>query len=143
MGMTGKPMTDAARRIALDTNILARYLLADDEAQAERATRLLESGAQFFVPVTVGLELAWVLRSQGVPTDDMLRAFRHLHGLPGMAWQHAAAWQSALRHAAMGLDLADALHLALAADCDELATFDARFVTRGERVAASPPIVMV
>lgn len=136
-------MTEGVRQVALDTNVLARYLLADDRAQAERAARLLESGARFFVPVTVGLELAWVLRSAGVPKEDILRAFRHLHGLPGMAWQHAAAWQTALRHAAIGLDLADALHLALSADCDELATFDARFVTRGQRAAADPPIIMV
>ncbi|KAF1048716.1 type II toxin-antitoxin system VapC family toxin [Xylophilus sp.] len=132
-------MADEARRIALDTNVLARYLPADDEAQAERAARLLESGARYFVPVTVGLELAWVLRSAGVAGQDVLRAFRHLHGLPGMAWQHAAAWQAALRQAATGFDIADARHLALSADCDELATFDDRFAVRARRLAVQPP----
>jgi predicted nucleic acid-binding protein len=39
---------------ALDTNILARYLLGDDMPQAEAAARLLESGERWFVPVTSG-----------------------------------------------------------------------------------------
>jgi len=134
-------MADASRRVALDTNVLARYLLADDVAQAERAARRLESGANFFVPVSVGLELAWVLRAEGVPKPDIVAAFRHLHGLPGMEWQHLAAWQSALRHAESGLDLADALHLALSTDCVEMLSFDARFAARSQREGAQPPVL--
>ena len=47
--------------IALDTNVLARYLLNDDAAQAEAAEALLSSGERFFVPLTVWLDLVWVL----------------------------------------------------------------------------------
>ena len=39
--------------IALDTNILVRYLLNDDEAQAEIAEALLASGKTCFIPITV------------------------------------------------------------------------------------------
>ena len=49
----------------LDTNVLVRLLVADDETQARRVVNLLESaervGESFFVSSLVLLELAWVL----------------------------------------------------------------------------------
>ena len=52
---------------ALDTNILVRYVVQDDSAQLAAAKRLItrcvEEGRSLFVPVTVMLELEWVLRS--------------------------------------------------------------------------------
>lgn len=47
---------------AVDTNVLARYYLRDDAAQARVADRILSDG-DVFVPKTVVLELEWVLRS--------------------------------------------------------------------------------
>lgn len=127
--------------IALDTNVLARYLLADDAAQAERAARLLESGKRLFVPVTVCLELAWVLRSEGVNKADVLEAFRHLRGLPHVEWQHGEALTKTLPWAQSGLDLADAIHLALAAHCEAMASFDERFRDGAEREQARPRLI--
>ena len=53
---------------ALDTNVLVRWLVNDDQAQAAVVRRLLESaiGSQesLFVPITVLLELEWVLRTR-------------------------------------------------------------------------------
>lgn len=43
--------------IALDTNILARYLLGDEPAQAKAAATLLAEEKDFTVPPTVMLEL--------------------------------------------------------------------------------------
>ena len=52
---------------AFDTNLLVRILTRDDEGQVAVIDRLLdeadESGESFFVPITVTLELEWVLRS--------------------------------------------------------------------------------
>ncbi len=52
---------------ALDTNVLVRFLVQDDAAQGEAAARLIRNGIRagtpLFVPVTVRLELEWVLRS--------------------------------------------------------------------------------
>ena len=52
---------------ALDTNILVRFLVEDDAAQLAAArkliTRCVNSGETLYVPVTVSLELEWVLRS--------------------------------------------------------------------------------
>jgi predicted nucleic-acid-binding protein len=53
--------------IGLDTNILARIVLADDALQTNQALELLqtcdESGEEVAVSLSVILELEWVLRS--------------------------------------------------------------------------------
>ena len=52
---------------ALDTNVLVRYVVEDDAAQLAAAKRLIRKcvneGRTLFVPVTVSLELEWVLRA--------------------------------------------------------------------------------
>lgn len=48
---------------AIDTNVLVRSLVRDHPAQGARAERLLAEG-DIFVPITVILELEWVLRSR-------------------------------------------------------------------------------
>ncbi len=53
---------------AIDTNVLVRLVAQDDELQAQAVDRLLARHAQrgelLFVPITVVLELEWVLRSR-------------------------------------------------------------------------------
>jgi predicted nucleic-acid-binding protein len=54
--------------IAVDTNILARFYVddpSDSEAEKQRpvAKRILTESADVFVPLTVVLELEWVLRA--------------------------------------------------------------------------------
>ena len=55
------------RVIALDTNVLVRYLVADDAAQHGRARRLIEGahagGEGLFISDAVLCELVWVLSS--------------------------------------------------------------------------------
>ena len=52
--------------IAIDSSVLVRYLTQDDEAQAARATRLLEQEltetGPGLITVTALLETSWVLR---------------------------------------------------------------------------------
>jgi len=126
--------------IALDTNILARYLLQDDEKQAEEAARIMESGETLFVTATVVLELAWVLKTKGRSKTEVIRGLNYLHGLPRMVWQEGDALDYALKLATAGLDIADALHLALSKGCDSLQTFDAQFATRAQRENSRPAV---
>ena len=53
--------------IALDTNVLVRYLVEDDEAQSRRATKLIEATIaredELFVSDVVMCETVWVLSS--------------------------------------------------------------------------------
>jgi predicted nucleic-acid-binding protein len=54
--------------LGLDTNVLVRYLVRDDEQQFEKARRLigrgLGTGEEVFVSLPVLLETEWVLRSR-------------------------------------------------------------------------------
>jgi len=72
--------------VALDTNVLVRLLVNDDPAQAEQAAAPIDSSAACFVPITVALELEWVLRgAYKLPREAVINAFegllaiRHLH----------------------------------------------------------------
>jgi predicted nucleic-acid-binding protein len=54
--------------IALDTNVLVRFLVRDDAGQFERAQRLIRreanAGAPVYISLLVLLETEWVLRSR-------------------------------------------------------------------------------
>jgi predicted nucleic-acid-binding protein len=54
--------------IGIDTNVLVRFLVQDDEAQFEKARRLIKrevvAGRKVFVNQLVLLETEWVLRSR-------------------------------------------------------------------------------
>lgn len=54
--------------IGLDTNVLVRFLVRDDEAQFERARRLIRreaaAGEPVLISLLVMLETEWVLRSR-------------------------------------------------------------------------------
>ncbi len=68
--------------LAVDTDVVVRYLANDDTAQAARAQRLLARD-DVFVPLTVLLEAEWVLRGVfGFPKADVVRALRGFAGLP-------------------------------------------------------------
>jgi predicted nucleic-acid-binding protein len=73
--------------IALDTNVLVRLLIRDDEDQAMRARTLVETcrgdGDVCLVTNPVLCELEWVLESvYRVPRADILAAVRMLQTTP-------------------------------------------------------------
>ena len=72
---------------ALDTNVIVRLLVCDDEKQAETARSLLEAaeldGTRYLVTNLVLLELIWVLSAvYGLGRDEILDAFEMLAELP-------------------------------------------------------------
>ncbi|RUW62241.1 type II toxin-antitoxin system VapC family toxin [Mesorhizobium sp. M7A.F.Ca.US.008.03.1.1] len=114
--------------LAIDTNLIVRYLTGDHAEQAHRARGLID-GRPVFVPVTVVLEVEWVLRSgYGYAQTDIVQALRTFGGLPTVEVEDGAAVSSALDLAEKGMDFADALHLSKSAHCEGFATFDLRFV---------------
>lgn len=123
--------------IAIDTNVLVRYLTGDHPDQSARARALID-GQAVFVPVTVMLEAAWVLRSAyGFGAVEVLGALRAFGGLPNVAIDQERAVVAALDLAEDGMDFADALHLACAAQCAGFVTFDRRFIAAAERAGAA------
>ena len=120
---------------AVDTNVLARYYLADDPIQSRVAARVLEAG-EIFVPKTVMLELAWVLESVAQqPSQKVRDCLSHLIALPGITVEDQDEVQGAIRLYELGIDFADALHLCASSACSELLTFDDRgFIRRAARL---------
>jgi len=107
---------------ALDTNLLVRWLVTDDAAQTAVAERLLTEAAsreeRLWVPVTVLLELEWVLRSRyGFDKAAITTALDALLSTTELDFQEEAAIEQALWHfrAAGVPDFADSLHVALSA----------------------------
>lgn len=127
--------------IALDTNILARYLLDDEPAQARAARRLLaDTKAEYWIPVTVVLELAWVLRKSDAPRSVVTERLRDLLSLRNVRVQNADLVFQALRWAAQGMDLAAALHLVLSGKAERFATFDEALVRQARKLGVLPPV---
>lgn len=133
--------------IALDTNVLARAIATEIDADAatkvqrKRAQALLSSGQQLFVPVTVIEELEWVLRgAYDMSPDDIAAVFEDMLAVENLTVDRAAAVGQALTWYRQGLDFSDALHLAQSGLCSGLATFDARFARTARRLGLEPQV---
>ena len=126
---------------ALDTNVLVRALFQDDAAQAKRAQSLL--GAEpVYIPVTVVLELEWVLRSRyGYSPKTIADTLEKLAILENAVVGEQAAVVTAATKLRQGWDFADALHHALSAGCDDFVTFDTALARRAQRDKSTVPPV--
>jgi predicted nucleic-acid-binding protein len=122
---------------AIDTDVVIRYLVADDPGQSRRARALIEQQA-VWISKTVLLESAWVLDAvYGFPQATVLDALEALLGLHNVQTEDERAVAEALQMSRAGLDFADALHVAgISASCAALLTFD-RKLTKS-RAAAKP-----
>ncbi|EAQ75945.1 MULTISPECIES: type II toxin-antitoxin system VapC family toxin [unclassified Synechococcus] len=99
--------------LALDTNVLVRLLTNDDPEQAERAAHLIDRSSACFVPITVTLELEWVLRgAYRLSPEAVISAFEGLMAIPQVHLEHDDQVLYALEWHRQGLDFADSLHLA-------------------------------
>jgi predicted nucleic-acid-binding protein len=133
--------------IGLDMNILARFCVddpGDPEAAKQRpiARRVIAESPALFVPLTVILELEWVLRAfYGFERSDFIRVVEHLMGLPNVTVEEASRITQALSRHAEGLDFADALHWAACGNYEGFLTFDdRRFARRAARLALLPMV---
>jgi len=124
--------------LAIDANVVVRYLVDDDHDQFLRACRLVES-EPIFVADTVLLECEWVLRSgYGFEARQFAAALRALAGLPTVRLESPQIAAVALAWHEQGMDFADALHLAGADGCEAFATFDRRLAKTAARLGATP-----
>lgn len=129
--------------IAVDTNILVRYLVKDDRKQAEIATEFLKSNSSCILK-TVLLELAWVLSSQSgynLSRSVVTERLRHLCGLPTITVEAASEAAQAISWYEQGMDFADALHLAASIACSGFATMDRKMSAKSAELAVGYNIV--
>ena len=129
--------------IALDTNVLARLLLADDAAQLARVKTLLGKKQNYTAPITVMLELVWVLEANNCTPPDIEHGINLLLGLANFHPANAQELKQALAWYADGMDFADALHLALSQDAKQFVTFDKKFVKMAKKSGSIAVVVEV
>ncbi|MCX8474323.1 MAG: type II toxin-antitoxin system VapC family toxin [Sphingomonas sp.] len=112
--------------IAVDTNIVLRLILGDDESQLG-AVRKLMADDSLFVSLTVLLETGWVLESRcRMPRPAVADALIALTLLEGIQVPRSETVLRLLERYRAGADLADMIHLASAAKLEAFATFDRR-----------------
>lgn len=112
--------------LAVDTNVVVRYLTRDDAEQFAQASVLIRD-EDVYVCTTVLLETEWVLRrAYRFGRDQIVQALSAFAGLPRVTLEDAALTAKALAWAAQGMDFADALHLASAGTCEAFVSFDRR-----------------
>ena len=118
--------------IAIDTNILLRYLVEDEATQAGLAIKLIEHDLSAerpgFISLTVLVEVAWALKgSYGQTSADIRGIIGQLLESPQIVFEQAAVVDRAL---ALEIpDLADAIihESGRAHGCEKTVTFDRRF----------------
>lgn len=125
---------------AVDTNIAVRFITRDDENQALRARAALASG-DLFLPTSVVLEIEWVLHSgYKFERASIAKALTRIAGLPGITIEQPAAVAQAIGWFNGGMDFADALHLASAAGCEAMLSFDTKLAKAAKRLGTIPVV---
>ena len=112
--------------IAVDTNVIVRLAMRDDEQQYQKVIALLKE-QQFYISRTVQLEMEWVLRSRYKRSaTEIADFFTLLLQKNQIICENEQALMNAISCYRLGADFADALHLA---NTDKMPffTFDQRF----------------
>ena len=108
--------------IAVDTSVLLRYLLHDDEAQAARADAVFEAGETVLITDVVLAEAVWTLagRRYRLAKDELVAVLEQLFSEPSIRFEDdRAVWRALQAYrstapaedaaAAKGAGFADAL----------------------------------
>lgn len=130
--------------IGIDTNVLVRFLVRDDEEQFERAQKLIRREAHAGEPVHISLlvllETEWVLRSRyALGKAEILGAFSDLLSTVDLSFEDESSIEEALfawkdSRAQFADCLIGARHRMLG--CSATASFDANAVKLPGFVAA-------
>jgi predicted nucleic-acid-binding protein len=131
--------------ICLDTNVLVRFLVEDDEQQSAEASRLIERAAEsakpLFVPQIVLCELVWVLSyAYRRRREEIVEVLQQLRRAAQLVIEAPDQVQRAIESYAAGAgDFADYLinERAVAHGCTTVATLD-RALYSDKRF--SPPV---
>lgn len=123
--------------LALDTNVLVRYLAQDEPKQSALATRLIEQrlgpADRGFVSLVVLLETVWVMESRyGADAALVAEIVADILDSAALEVQDAGAVRAALlRYQRGGVDLHDCLIVSLAEQRKaRVLTFDAKAAKR-------------
>ncbi len=87
--------------LGIDTNVLVRFLVRDDEAQYEKARKLIKrevaAGRRVFIGQLVLLETEWVLRSRyGLSKNQIIETLSSLLDTADVQFEDEPAIEEAL-----------------------------------------------
>ncbi len=105
---------------ALDTNVLVRFLVQDDRRQGLLAKQLIGAAVSknesLFVPITVLLELEWVLRSSfDYEKNQIIEVIASLLAATELKFESESSAEVGLEMFRQNsADFADCIHIALA-----------------------------
>ena len=118
--------------LAVDTNVVIRFLVLDDVEQSLRARELVERNA-VFISATVLLECEWVLRSvyRNEPAK-IARDLARFGSLANVYFEDADVFGDVVRLVEAGVEFTDALHLLRGGHCDGFMTFDRGLARRAK-----------
>jgi len=129
--------------VVVDTNVLVRYLVKDDEVQTEIATKFLANN-DCLVLKTILLETVWVLSSKTAyrfSREVVIKRIKHLFKLPRVFAEDFEQVRTALIWYKDGMDFADALHLA--ASENSFVTFDEKMVKKASQIATDYNLILL
>jgi len=118
--------------IAVDTNIIIRFLVNDDPKQFKKAYSIFNT-KEIFIPDTVILETEWVLRyAYEFSPNEICEALTKLFGLKNIHLSNATSISRAIDWHRKELDFSDALHLTQCQQYNKLYTFDKAFASKAK-----------
>jgi predicted nucleic-acid-binding protein len=118
--------------IALDTNILVRFITRDDPVQTRHADHLLETAGDIFLLLDVVLiELFWTLRRlYAFSNEEVIEVLEAFSSRMDIEFEERNRFERALALSKKGHDFADILIIEMArhGDATAFATFDKNLV---------------
>ena len=126
--------------IAIDTNLVVRFITADDADQYARVQAVFACET-VWLSRTVMLETEWILRSTyRYERRQVIAALLALAGMTGIALESPHQIAQAIDWCDKGMDFADAMHLAASSHCDAFITFDRALIAGASRSNIGPPV---
>jgi len=118
--------------IAVDTNIIIRFLTHDDAEQYKKSFSIFNR-RDVFIADTVILETEWVLRyAYKFSSNEICDALAKLFGLNNVHLSNPTFIAQAIEWHRQGMDFSDALHLTQCQQYDKLYTFDKKFSSKAK-----------
>lgn len=132
--------------IAVDTNILARFIIDDlEDSQATKQREIAKVVLQqdCFISLTVILEFVWVMFARYQLSKQSIHSvITLLCETSHLVVEHANHVQSALTLFLQGMDFADALHLVQSKHCDSFYTFDKKLYKKASALYSYTPVLI-
>lgn len=121
--------------VAIDTNSLVLFLIADDKSHYQLALDYQKNHTENFVSKTVLLELERVLRAgYKIHKSQLTLIFSDLIEMAHLFFEYELNIKRAIKLYKIGFDFADVLHVLSSSNCTEFVTFDRKFANLASKI---------